>query len=64
MKGQMKRTLSQKFAKQKDPSFGNLAVDDATAGGKRKIKSNFRVQLHGIQNVPQHAHMVDEVALW
>ena len=62
MKGTLSRTLSKKFDKQKDTPFGDVAVDDASRGGKRKIKASFRVQLHGVQNIPQHEHMVDEIA--
>ena len=63
-KPSMKRTLSQKFAKQKDTSsFGNVQVDDASRGGKRKIKAVVKMTLHGVQNIPQPVHGVDEVAV-
>ena len=59
----MKRTLSQKFAKQKDPSFGNLPVDDASKGGKRRIKALFKMVVHGVHNVPQTDSAREEEAV-
>lgn len=50
MAKRLSRTLSSKFTKQKESSFGDVKVDEAV--GQRKIKAHITIRLHGVQNVP------------